>query len=421
MYRRETLSNGIRILTSPLPHIRSVCITCIITVGSRYEDANLSGVSHLIEHMVFKGSRNYPTARHISETIEGLGGVLDAGTDKELTVYTARIADEHFERACTLMADMLCYPLLDAHELSRERKVIIEELGMYRDSPQDWASVLADAAFWPDTPLGREVAGTRETVEHISRKSMVGYYGAHYVPGNLVFSVAGNIVHEHVVDVIGNLFGHCEGRVRPTFVPCTVSQTTEAVTVEHRSTEQTNLVLMTAGIPHDDPDYYELALLNTMLGEGMSSRLFQRVREEQGLAYDISSSPIHFQDTGAFAVYAGVKPRKAPAAIRSILEELCRLREEKVAEEELTRAKAFTRGRMALQLESAHRVASWIGVQEALLSRVRELDETLVEIANVTAEGVQRVANRLFSGKSLHLTLIGPHKSAEPFTNILHM
>jgi len=165
MFRRETLPNGVRILTSPLPNIRSVCITCIVTVGSRYEDIQHSGVSHLIEHMVFKGSRNYPSARHISETIEGLGGVLDAGTDKELTVYTARIADEHFERACTLIADMLRYPLLDARELSRERKVIIEELGMYHDSPQDWVSVLAEAAYWPNMPLGREVAGTRESIE----------------------------------------------------------------------------------------------------------------------------------------------------------------------------------------------------------------------------------------------------------------
>ncbi|HST88111.1 MAG TPA: pitrilysin family protein, partial [Ktedonobacterales bacterium] len=196
MHERATLANGIRILTARMPWVRSVSIAYFFGVGSRYEAADESGVSHFIEHMLFKGSERYPTAQAISETIEGVGGVLDAATDKELTVYSAKIASVHFELAVGLLADMVRHPRLEEAEMEKERRVIIEEIGMYRDSPQEWVGVLGDETFWPNNlPLGREVAGTRETVEGIARARLRDYYASHYVPGNLVLSVVGNVEH----------------------------------------------------------------------------------------------------------------------------------------------------------------------------------------------------------------------------------
>jgi predicted Zn-dependent peptidase len=421
MHARATLPNGIRLLTSRMPYVRSVSLIYFFGVGSRYETAATSGVSHLIEHMLFKGSERYPTAQVISETIEGLGGVLDAATDKELTVYSAKVASRHFDLAMGLIADMVRHPRLDPAELEKERRVIVEELSMYRDSPQDWVSVLGDETFWPDLPLGREVAGTKETVESITRDAMDAFRRSHYVPGNLVLSVVGNIEHEQALETATRLLGDWEPRDVPLWTPCPPPPDTARVNLEQRRTEQTNLCLYTMGISHTHPDYYTMVLLNAILGDGMASRLFIEVREQQGLAYDVSSAPVHYYDTGAFVVYAGVEPTRAEAALQAILNELGRMRGEPVSERELTRAKEYTKGRMALRLEDTHSVASWLGGQEALLGEVRELDEILARIDAVTAEDIQRLAATLFQDEWLRLALIGPHKDAQAFERILHL
>ncbi len=421
MHQRTTLPNGLRILTATMSHVRSVSIAYFFTVGSRYELAEESGVSHFIEHMLFKGSERFPTARVISEAIEGVGGMLDAATDKELTVFSAKIASHRFDLATGLLADMVRFPLLDPAELEKERRVIIEELSMYRDSPQEWVSVLGDETFWPDLPLGREVAGTRETVEAISRAAMEGYRAAHYVPGNLVLSVVGDIEHQQVVDAAARLLGDWPAASTKPWKPCLPPLSVPRVRLEQRKTEQTNLCLYTLGLSHKDPDYYTLVLLNTILGDGMSSRLFIDLREEQGLAYDISTSPVNFHDTGAFVVYAGVEPSRAEAAIRAIVHELRRMRDELVGDEELARAKEYTKGRMALRLEDTHSVASWLGGQEALLSEVREVDDVLARIDAVTPDDIKRLACSLFTDEWLRLALIGPHRQPARFERLLHL
>ncbi|MGH2515513.1 MAG: M16 family metallopeptidase, partial [Ktedonobacterales bacterium] len=303
MHARATLSNGVRILTSTVPSVRSVTIGFFFGVGSRYETSAQAGVSHFIEHMLFKGSARYPTARAISESVEGVGGILDAGTDKELTVYSAKIASEQFELAFEVLADMVRYPLLDPSELEKERRVIIEELSMYRDSPQEWVGVIGDETVWPnDLPLGREVAGTRETVGGITRDEMEAYRTSHYVPGNLVLGVVGDVEHARVVDAAERLLGDWERRPTPLWTPCPRPLDVPRVRVEHRKTEQTNLCLYAGGISHKDPDNYALGLLNAVLGDGMASRLFLEVREQQGLAYDVNSSPVNYHDTGSFVI-----------------------------------------------------------------------------------------------------------------------
>lgn len=422
MYQRATLKNGIRILTSQMTHVRSVSIAYFFAVGSRYEDAEVAGVSHFIEHMLFKGSCRYPTAQAISEAIEGVGGVLDAATDKELTVYSAKIASHHFDLAMGLLADMVRHPRLDPTELEKERRVITEEINMYRDSPQEWVGVLGDETFWPNNlSLGREVAGTRETVEAITREALDAYRVAHYVPGNLVLSVVGNIEHDQVVAAAEQLLGDWTPAPVPLWTPCPPPLDAPRVRLETRKTEQTNLCIFTPGVAHNDPDYYTLVLLNAILGDGMSSRLFNEVREQQGLAYDVSTSPVNYHDTGAFVIYAGVEPKRTPAALRAIVRELARIREETVSGDELTRAKEYTKGRMALRLEDTHSVASWLGGQESLLNEVRELDENLMRIDAVTMDDIQRVSRALFTDEWLRIALIGPHKDAAQFDDLLHL
>lgn len=421
MYSRFTLPNGLRVLTARMAHVRSVSITFFFGVGARYEPDEIAGMSHFIEHMLFKGSERYPTAQAISESIEGVGGVLDAATDKELTVFSARVASRHFDRAIDLLADMVRHPRFDPLEMEKERRVIIEELSMYKDSPSDWVGVLADEMFWPALPLGREVAGTRETVQALSREAMAEYHRAYYVPNDLVVGVVGDVTSEQVMEAVTRLLGDWEPGTPPRWMPSPAPEGEPRVTVQKRSTEQTNLCLMLSGIAHADPDYYVLVLLNAILGDGMSSRLFLEVRERLGLAYDVSSSPAHYHDTGAFVVYAGVDPRRAAAAVEAILAELRRMRDEPVTEAELARAKEYAKGRMALRLEDTGSVASWLAGQEMLLDEIHELDDVMARLDAVTREDIQRVAARIVRPDCLCLAVIGPHSSARTFEALLRV
>jgi predicted Zn-dependent peptidase len=419
MYERATLPNGVRILTERMPYVRSVSVALFFGVGSRYEDASLAGVSHFIEHMLFKGSQRYPTAQIISEAIEGVGGVIDAATDKELTVYSAKIASQHFDLAMGVLADMVRHPRLEPHEIEKERRVIVEEISMYRDSPQDWVGVLADEMLWPDLPLGREVAGTRETVGAMSREHVEGYWRAYYVPGNLVLSAVGDLHHAQVVEAAVRLLGDWQPAPAPAWEPCPPPPGTSRVRLEYRPTEQTNFCLTMPGLSYNDRDYYVLTVLNAVLGDGMSSRLFLEVRERHGLAYDVSSAPMSYHDTGSFVVYAGVDPAQTAPALRAILGELARMRGEPVPEAELQRAKEYTKGRMALRLEDTHSVASWLGGQEALRQRVLELDDVMARFDAVTVEDIQRVASALFREEWLRLAIIGPHRDAAELDQLL--
>jgi predicted Zn-dependent peptidase len=419
MYERATLSNGVRILTSRMPSVRSVSVAVLFGVGSRYEDEAIAGVSHLIEHMVFKGTERFPSARVISEAIEGVGGVLDAGTDKQTTAYSAKIASRHFDLALRVLADMVLHPRFEAQELEKERRVIVEEINMYRDSPQEWVGVLADETLWPDLPLGREIAGTRATVEAISRGAMVDFWRRHYRPGNVVLSVVGDVDHATVVDLSNELFSTWEAAPVPEWTPCMPPSGVARVRLERRATEQTNLCFIMPGLSFEDDDYYVLAVLNAVLGDGMSSRLFLEVREQQGLAYDVSSAPMSYHDTGSFLIYAGVEPKRAAPAMGAILAELARMREEPVSNDELQRAKEYNKGRMALRLEDTHSVASWLGGQELLRRKIESLDEVMAHFDAVAAEDVQRVAARLFRGEWLRLAVIGPHKDAGEFEALL--
>ncbi|HET9979138.1 MAG TPA: pitrilysin family protein, partial [Ktedonobacterales bacterium] len=337
------------------------------------------------------------------------------------TLYTARIASRYFEQAMDMLADMVRQPLFAADEIARERRVISEEIGMYMDDPSSWVSVLANELFWLDTPLGREIAGTRETVQGMPDFAIREYHARHYLPNNLVISVAGDVTPEQVEEVAARLLGDWTPQPTPIWTPCPPDEAAPRVRLDARETEQTNFDLLLLGLSYTDPDRYALSLLNTILGDSMSSRLFLEVRERLGLAYDVGSAPIQYHDTGAFSITAGVAPEQAGEALTAILREVARIRDTLVTPEELARAKEYTRGRITLSQENTGAVSGWYGAQELELGQIRELDEELEQYDAVTREDIKQVAERIFREEWLRLALIGPHEDSAPFEALLRL
>ncbi|MDQ6643674.1 MAG: insulinase family protein [Chloroflexota bacterium] len=420
-YKRTTLHNGLRVLTAQMPGMRSASIGFFLTVGSRYEADSIAGISHFIEHMLFKGSRHFPTARLISEAIEGVGGVFNGSTGKEITSYTARVPGEQLPIVMNVMADMIRYPLFDPSEIEKERGVIVEELSSTRDDPQEWANLLIDEVMWPSLPLGRDDAGFIETVTQIERQQMLDYMDEHYRPGSLIISVAGNIDHEQVIKEAERIFSDWEPRAHPRWKESLPPRDTLSVAMIRKETEQTNVCLATLGVAYSSPDYYPILLINAILGDGMSSRLFQSIREEQGLAYDIGSYFNSYSDTGSMVISAGVDPSQTEAAIRATLHELNQLCENPVPADELDRVKAYVRGGFLLGLEGTQQVASWLGGQESLRNKIIDIDEMVARVDAVTSQDIQRVAQFCFAPTWRRLAIIGPDDThqAERFGKLL--
>jgi predicted Zn-dependent peptidase len=409
-YNRTTLENGLRLLTAPMPGMRSASIAFFFPVGSRYESRQLAGVSHFIEHMLFKGTQHYPTAKSISEAIEGVGGSFNGSTSKELTSYTARVPGEHLEEVLHVLADMVRNPLFEAAEIEKERNVIIEELRSTKDEPQEWVSLLVDEITWPDLELGRDDAGFEETVAHLQREQMLTYLDEYYRPNGLVISIAGNIDEQKTIALVQTLFGDWQPHEQRPYADCLPPVDVNPLAVINKATEQVNLCLGTLGISYASPDYYAFMLLNAILGDGMSSRLFQVIREEQGLAYDIGSYFNSYAETGNFVISAGIDASQTEAVVRAILHEMDQVCQTLIAHDELARVKAYIRGSMLLGMEGTHQVASWLGSQESLRSEILDIEKMIALIEAVTPQDIQRVAQTCFAPSWRRLAIIGPCK-----------
>ena len=407
-YERLTLENKLRLLLAPMPGMRSASMSFFFTVGSRYESNTNAGISHFIEHMLFKGSEKYPNARLISEAIEGVGGVFNASTGKELTHYSARVPGEHLVDVLDVLADMVHHPLFDPVEIEKERSVIIEELSSTHDDPQEWVNLLIDEAMWPRLPLGRDDAGYIETVSIIQRQQLLDYLDEFYRPNSLIMSIAGNFDPATIVDNCKRLFSQWKPREHAQWTRCFPPTNTSPIVLIERETEQVNLCLGTLGIAYSSPDYYTFLLLNAILGDGMSSRLFQTIREEQGLAYDIGSYFNSYAETGNFVVSAGVDPSQVETAVQAILHELDSLCTTPVPADELYRIKTYIKGGLLLGLEGTSQVAYWLGSQESLRGKILDVDEITAHIEAVTARDIQRLAQTCFAPQWRHLALIGP-------------
>jgi len=409
MYELSTLPNGLRLLTVPIPHVQSASLGFFVGVGSRYESKALSGISHFIEHMVFKGTTHRPSPLAIAEAIEGKGGVLNASTGLETTLYWAKVAANRMTEALDLLSDLLLNAILDPADIDRERDVINEEINYGLDAPDCLVQLLVSQLQWPDHPLGRDVAGSRESLAELGRPALAAYLADHYRPERIVLGAAGRIEHQDILSWAQSNLGDWEPGRSFSFEPAPPDHHGPSLRTEFRDIEQSHLSFSFTGLARRDPDRHVLRILNVILGEGMQSRLFQEVRERLGLAYAVDSYVSLLQDTGAVGVDAGVAADHVEEAIRAILSQLDRLRQEPVAEEELEKAREFLKGRLLLSLEDSFTVGTWYARQELLGPEVLTPEEALARFDSVQPSDLQRLAQTLFRTDRLNLAIVGPY------------
>ena len=417
------LDNGMQVVVAPMPAMYSVTISVGIGIGSRHEQAAEAGSAHLIEHLLFKGTRRRPSAEAISETIERVGGMINAGTDKELTDVWARVSGAGVEVAGDLLADMILHSKLDASDLEKERRVVLEELSMSLDSPQDLVHSLIDEQCWPGTPLGREVLGTRKSIGGLTRDGILGFMDRAYQPENLVVSIAGAIGVDPALDLVERMFGHWRPARRPSLAPETVvyASTGPSISYETRETEQVNLCLATNGVSHRSPDRFAFDLLTAILGGGMSSRLFVQVRERSALAYDIHTYNNKLEDTGSLVTFVSLDPAHCRDVVLEVVRQLTRLRDEPAPEAELEKVKDYCKGRLLLGLEDTQSVAGWCGEQQQLHGAIMRPEDVCAAIDQVRAADIQRLAGTCFRDQYLRLAAIGPSAGARDLDSALRL
>jgi predicted Zn-dependent peptidase len=417
MIVREVLENGLTLLTEAMPHVRSVAIGVWVKRGSRHERPEQAGISHFIEHMVFKGTRNR-SAEAIASQVDSIGGHMDAFTSKEHAAFHLKVLDEHLPLATEILGDIVMNPLFDPHEMTKEKKVIFEEINMVEDTPDDLVMELFAEAFWPDHPLGRPILGTKRSVSRFERKDLAAFFRSVYHPGHIIIAAAGHLEHVAVAGLVRRHFGALpRGRKAGggTAPPRPVSR---IVTRSKKELEQVHLCLGTPAFHFAHPDRYASYILNTVLGGSMSSRLFQNVREKRGLVYSIASGVAAYSDTGSLTVYAGTSLDAADQVVRLTLEEFKRLKTEPIPEEELRRAKDHLKGSLMLSLENTGSRMSHLARQEIYFGRQLGLDQTLEGIEAVSAGDVQRIAAELFDGQ-MTLSVLGNLKGYRPRASLL--
>ncbi|MBI4201791.1 MAG: insulinase family protein [Chloroflexi bacterium] len=419
MYQQTVLPNGLRVISAEMPHTRSVSINIFTGVGSRYENDQEAGVSHFLEHMLFKGTKRRPTGADISGAIEQVGGLMNAGTDRETTSFWCKVASPHFHQALDVLMDILRNPLISLEDVEKERGVIQEELNMTNDYPGYRVDLLTDEMLWPNHPMGRDIGGTRETVEGVTQPMILDWYHKHYVASNMVVSVAGNIAHGEVVEAVANLAHDLPTGTIPQYQPAVYGDPSQPrVRLENRRTEQAHLSLFLPGLATRHLDRYALDLMNGVLGDGMSSRLFVELREKRGLAYEVHSSSTHFRDTGSIVVYSAVEPHKAKEALCTALEEMERIKDS-IPEEELSKAKEYAKGRLLLRMEDTRAVAGWAGAQEILYGQVMTVDDVVDQVDAITTDDALRAARTYLTTEKLKLAVVGPYRSDRQFQALL--
>ena len=408
------LPGGATAVTSSMPERLSASLVLMVGGGSRLEDERLAGASHFIEHLFFKGTKRRPTSKEIADAIEGVGGFINASTDKELTAYWARVPAEHLALGVDVLFDIVSNSTLTPADLERERMVILEELRMYQDQPQDLVQNMFEEAMFPGHSLGRDIAGTEQSVKRLTREDVLEYASSIYRQPNLVIGVAGSIDEAIALDLVESgmtLPSEADG----VYSSATPEPLTEAkVVLRRRRTEQAHICLGVRAHSYVHPDRFALDLMNTVLGEGMSSRLFLNIRERLGLAYDVHGFTQKHRDTGLLGVYLGVEPKKAVEAVTAVIGEMRKLCEVELTEEELGRAKEFTKGRLRLELETTNGVAFWLTYQQLLLGSIKSIEEEVELVDAVTAQDVRRVAGEVLSGP-IQLAVIGPFAKEAAF------
>ncbi|MDA8233970.1 MAG: pitrilysin family protein [Clostridia bacterium] len=416
MIKKVALANGVRILTEEIPYVRSVAIGIWVRVGSRDELPGQDGITHFIEHLMFKGTENR-TAKELAEALDSVGGQLNAFTSKEYTCYYAKVLDDHLELALDVLTDMFFNSRFGPNEIEKEKNVVLEEIKMYEDTPDDQVHDLFTSTIWQGHSLGRPIIGTKERVMSFSRDDVLNYFNHHYVPTNTVIAVAGSIDHLQVVERLGKIFGQWSGP--PIERQLNRPESRYEINIKNKDIEQVHLCLGVQALPMEHPDIYVLHILNSIAGGGLSSRLFQNIREERGLAYSVYSYHSSYQETGFFAVYAGLSRNNLEDTIQLVMEELSNFRNHGVTPEELTRAKEQLKGSLFLGLENVSSRMSRLGKTELCYGRVITPDEIVEKINHVEIEQVRRLAEDLLKPHEFSLTAIGPMEENLNLTKFL--
>lgn len=405
MEQKRVLSNGVRVLLEEIPYVHSAAIGFWVDTGPKNETAADSGISHFIEHMLFKGTETR-SALEIARALEDTGGSLNAFTDKEQTCFYARVLDNQVERAIDVLADMILHPALDAAEFKRERQVILEEIKMYEDAPDELVQDIFSEVFWGDHPLGRPIVGTRATMRATKREQLVAYMERFYTPDRLIVSVAGHIEPERVIQQLERTVGQLKrASTRMELAPPVPRS---AIKVKYKDIEQVHLCLGTEGVSVTHPDSYAVSLLDAILGGGMSSRLFQEVREKRGIVYSISSYEQMYETAGVFGIYAGCSPKHLDEVITLSLAEFDKLKGGDLSESELERAKDQLKGGMLLSMESPRNRMSRLARSELTYGRLMPLSEIIAEIDAVSLSDMLRVARKVLDERTLTTTVVGP-------------
>ena len=405
MIQQTRLDNGLTILTEVMPHVRSVAVGVWVRKGSRDESETDSGISHFIEHLLFKGTKNR-TTRDIAQITDALGGHLDAFTSREFAGYYNKVTDDNLSVTFDLLADLVTNPLFDTVEMEKERGVIIEEIKMVEDQPDELVFELFSESFWPKHPLGRQIAGTLDSVAGLDREKIINHFQHSYSPQNLVISAAGNLTHEQIVDLCSKYFSDLKN-YNGAYDRTAPISTAEILLRHKRGLEQSHIVL---GMPCPsmvDDDRFVANVLSTILGGGMSSRLFQTIREDKGLAYTVSAGINSYVDAGCLSIYAGTSPEQVSEVIDLSMVELRRMKDDLVSEEELQRSKDLVKTSIVLGLESTRQRMSRLAQQEIFFGEVSSIDEIVKDIQSVTAEDVHNLATQLFQSDKIALTVLG--------------
>ena len=415
---RATLPSKVRVVVCEMPHAYSASCVLLFGAGSRYETKEQAGISHLFEHMLFKGTKMRPTPRDIVHPIEGVGGMFNAFTTREFTGYWSKTASTDYKQAADVLMDMVKNPLLRTSDIEKEKQVIFEEIHATFDSPSEFAELLSERLLWSNQPLGRDVAGSIESVAAFTREQMVQCLANQYVASNMVIALCGRVSTSRVLDYFENITSDLRDSDKVTKpLPFSDNLSQQVTHYEHRPLQQTHIAIAMPGLSAHSPQRYALSIMSAVLGEMMTSRLFQEIREARGLTYDVHSGTHNLLDTGAFYIQAGTDPRRAQETTNLIFDELLHLRDDGITQSELQEAKQYLSGRIKLQLENTFSMANFLGISEIRKSNVQSVDQLIANIAQVTRDEVKRVAESVINLQKLVFVAIGPAEVRIPNTN----
>jgi predicted Zn-dependent peptidase len=418
-YRKTTLDNGLRVVTSRMNHVHSASISLLFGSGSRNEIDDQAGIAHFIEHMLFKGTERRPDPVMITMEIEEVGGIINAATGRESTNYWAKVPAAHLDRAFDVLADVVRYSTFPDHELEKERFVVIEEIRGVNDTPDDLVHDLVDELVWQGQPVGRSILGSELTIGKINSGDMSRFVGEHYTPNQLVIAAAGRVDHDWLVEMADKAFGDMPAGQNGEVTPAKVCKNGPRVQLVNRMTEQAHLCIGHPAIAFTDPRRYTQAMIDSVLSSGMSSRLFQEIRERRGLVYAVYGYFRQYTDVGQGVVYAGTDLERVDETISAIVTEMRKLRDEIVSTEELQRNKELSKGRIVMGLEDSRAVASWIGGQELTFGEIKTPREVMDLIDGVNAEALLDLAREIYASEYLNLVLIGPYDDPDRFRSLL--